>query len=63
MNTIPEILKWQNTSEMNVSEQDKKVLKIWASNFEKQKSYSVLEIINKNVCFFFNGDTSTLQIT
>ena len=30
--------KSQNTPEMNVSESDKKILKIWAHNFEKQKS-------------------------
>ena len=32
--------KSQNTPEMNVSESDKKIRKIWAHNFEQQKSYS-----------------------
>ena len=31
-------LKKENTPEMNELERDKKILKIWAYNFEKQKS-------------------------
>ena len=32
----------QNTPEMNELEPNKKSLKIWAHNFEKQKSWSIL---------------------
>ena len=38
----------QNTPEMNELEPNKKSLKIWAHNFEKQKSWIILGIV-----FFF----------
>ena len=38
MGTPPEMCQTQKTPEMNVSDRDKKSLKIWAHNFEKQKS-------------------------
>ena len=38
MGTPPEMRQTQKTLEMNVSDRDKKSLKIWAHNFEKQKS-------------------------
>ena len=45
MDTPPEL---QKTPEMNELETDKFSLKIWAHNFEKQKSYRSLKS-----CFFF----------
>ena len=38
MGTRPGSIKWQNTPEINELEFSKTFLKIWASNFEKQRS-------------------------
>ena len=49
--------------EMNVSDRDQKILKIWAHNFEKQKSWSNLNFVFKPSIFFAHSDFVRVSLT